>query len=82
MFPSAFENRYWLKPFLHKNVRHCNSVTLKIVGGMGALEFLLKLDKHKPRRSDFHVVCKANNGTCQSHYHRVKGLGQKEGTSI
>ena len=45
-----------------------------------AVEFLLKLGNHKPCRFDCHVVCTANNGTCQSNYHRGKFLGQKEGT--
>ena len=39
VFPSAFENRYWLKPFMHKNVKYCNSVTLKI---WGCLRMLVK----------------------------------------
>ena len=42
-----------------------------------ALELLLQFGNHKPYRSDFHVVCKANNGTCRSHY-----VGSNEGTSI
>ena len=61
------------KPFLLKNVRYCNSVTLRIGG---ALEFVSKLGNLKPCRSDFHVVCKANNWTCQLYYHRVEILGQ------
>ena len=49
-----------LKRFFAKYVPFWNSVTLK----MGvALEFSLQLANHKPQRSNFGIVCKANNGT-------------------
>ena len=49
-----------LKRFFAKKAQFLNFVTLK----MGvALHFSLQLANHKSQRSDFGVVCKANNGT-------------------
>ena len=42
-----------------------------------ALEFSL-LANHKPQRSDFGVVCKANNGTKRLHYRLVTFLFKKK----
>ena len=48
------------KRVLAKKPQFCNFVTLK----MGvALHVLLQLASHKSQRSDFRVVCKANNST-------------------
>ena len=47
-----------------------------------ALHFLLKIGNHKSHWSDFHVVWKANHWTCQSQYHEMKYLSQKEGNSV
>ena len=47
-----------------------------------ALQLLLKLSNHKPRRSDFHVVCKQNNEACRWHYHQMNCFGHKEETCI
>ena len=47
-----------------------------------ALHFLLKISNRKSHWSDFNVVWKANHWTCQSQYHGVKYLSQKEGNSI
>ena len=47
-------------------MKYCYHVTLKL--GV-ALELLLQLGNHKPNHSDLCVVCKANKGTCQLHYH-------------
>ena len=47
-----------------------------------ALQFLLKLGNQKPRRSDFHVVCKPNNEACRWHNHQMNCLGHKEETFI
>ena len=47
-----------------------------------ALYFVLKIGNHRSHWSDFHVKWKANNWTCQSKYHGVKYLGQKEANRI
>ena len=60
-------------------MKYCNHVTLKL--GV-ALELLSQLGNHKSHHSDFCVVCKANEGTCQFALSLSDCLGPKKGTSI
>ena len=54
------------KRFLAYYVEYYNHMTLKL--GV-ALELMLQLGNNKLHDSDFCVVCKANKGPCQLHYH-------------
>ena len=46
-----------------------------------ALNFLLKIGNRKIHWSDFHFFLDGKSWTCESQYHGVKYLGQKEGNN-